>query len=89
MTKTKLSKEEILHLSKLANLNLSNEEIKKIQRQLTETLDYIKNLKELKTDKVDPTHHTVNSINVFFEDGQNNSRGLSNISTYFKVKRIL
>jgi len=94
-----LSKEEILHLAKLANLKLTNKEINQYQKQLEETLDYIKNLQELDTDKIMPTDHTVHSENVFFADGTKNKRGLdqkeatknskNKKNLYFTVNRIL
>jgi aspartyl-tRNA(Asn)/glutamyl-tRNA(Gln) amidotransferase subunit C len=89
MVKKKLSKKEILHLAKLANLTLSEKEVTKLSKQLTTTLDYIKNLSELKTGHTPPTHHTVNSTNIFFEDGTTNKRRLSKISKHYIIKRIL
>ncbi len=99
MSNTILTKDEIIHLGKLASMTLNNEEIKRFQKQLAETLDYVKNLQELNTDKVKPTDHTVESRNVFFEDGEKNSRSLSSEealknsknkkNNYFVVKRIL
>lgn len=97
--KKELSKDEIIHLAKLANLHLSEEEIKKYQQQLTETLDYVKNLDELKTEKVIPTPHTINLTNVEFKDGKKDVRRLDQNQTlansknkkngYFMVKRIM
>ncbi len=73
----KLTKEEVLHMAKLAGLELTEEEITKNSLQLSETIDYIKNLDELKTDGVEPTNSVVNLSNVTFEDGTKNTRGLS------------
>lgn len=97
--KNTLTKEEIIHLAKLANLHLTEEEIKKYQQQLGETLDYIKNLEELSTEKVEPTSQVTDLENVFFEDGVDNLRGLSQEevlkntknkkNSLFVVKRIL
>ena len=94
-----LSKEEILHLAKLANLKLTNKEIINYQKQLEETLGYIENLQELDTDKILPTDHTVHSRNVYFKDGEKNTRNLTSEealnnsknkkNNYFVVKRIL
>ena len=72
-----LSKEEILHLSKLANLSLTDSEIEKYSKQLQETLKYIDNLKELDTSKSQPTSNVTGLQNVFFEDGEKNTRALS------------
>jgi len=72
-----LSKEEVLHLAKLAGLTLTEEEIKKNAVQLAETIDYVQNLNELNTTDVAPTNSVVDLSNVTFEDGARNSRGLT------------
>ena len=77
MTKPKLTKEEILHLAKLANLQLSEEEIEKYRNQFIETLDYVKNLDELDTSGTIPTSSTANLKNIFFEDGAEPDRTFS------------
>ncbi len=99
MKKTKLSSKDISHLAKLSNLILDPEEIKKIENQLSETLDYVQNLNEIDTIQVAPTNHTVNLTNEYFIDGTKNTRGLtehevfqntkSRKNKYFTVKKIL
>ena len=94
-----LSKDEILHLAKLANLSISEEEIKKYSGQLTETIEYVENLDELDTSKVKPTASSANLKNIFCEDGTKNDRGFSpqdalknaksKNEKYFKVGRIM
>ncbi len=98
-TKTLLTKDEILHLAKLANITLTDEEIQKYSKQLTETIAYAKNLDELDTSKVKPTSSSAQLENVYFEDGTKNSRGLTaeqaiqntkeKKEKYFKVGRIM
>lgn len=95
----KLTDKDILHLAKLANLSVSSEEIRQYETQLEETIDYVHNLSELDTTNVSTTAQTTELSNVFFEDGQPNTRGLTpeeatgNSSTkdgdYFKVKKIM
>lgn len=89
MAKTTLTKENILHLAKLANLQLSEEEVTKYLSQLEQTLDYVENMKELDTKDVIPTSHSTKVENVYFEDGTQNTRGLDFSHTKFKVTRIL
>ncbi len=72
-----LSKEEVLHLAKLAGLTLTKEEVEKNAAQLAETIEYIKNLDELDTKNVKPTNSVVNLSNVTFPDGATNERALS------------
>lgn len=99
MKKAKLSTKDILHLANLSALKLSPEEEKKIEKQLSETLDYVQNLEELDTSQVLPTNHTVDLINEYFEDGKTCERKLSEKEVfknsknrrgkYFAVKKIL
>lgn len=99
MKKRKLTKEEILHLANLSSLKLTEKEIEKYSSQLEETIEYIENLKELNTEKTQPTSHTVNLKNIYFSDGEKNKRGLiekevtksakNKKNGFFVVKRIL
>ena len=84
-----LSKDEVLHLAKLANLTLSEAEIKKYALQLAETIEYVKNLDELKTEKVIPTNSVVDLSNVSFRDGTENKRGLSQNEAMANGKTIV
>ena len=94
-----LTKEEIIHLAKLANLDLSPSEISKYESQLGETITYVENLKEIATEKTPPTANTTNANNVFFQDGSANKRQLmeqealqntkNKKNSYFVVKRIM
>lgn len=97
--KQTLTEKEITHLAKLANLHLSEKEVKKYQGQLTETIDYINNLNEINTSSVDPSCSSTDQKNVFFADGEKNQRPLSQNQAlantkkkkndYFFVKRLL
>jgi len=88
MAEKVLSKEEVLHLAKLAKLSLTDAEIKKYQKQLSETLGYIENLKQINTDKVASDFYTTSAKNVFKEDKISEARMLRK-GNYFRVKRIL
>ena len=74
-----LTTEEIRHLAKLANLSLSDDEIKKYSKQLEETIEYVENLNELNTDRVKPTSQTTNISDVYFEDKEKNFRSISSL----------
>lgn len=69
-----LTKENVLHIAKLANLTLSEDQIEMYRKQLSETISYVENLKELDTSKVKPTSHSTNLKNVYFDDGTKNER---------------
>lgn len=86
--KIKLSKEEVLHLAKLAGLTLTEAEIEKNSAQLAETIDYIQNLDELKTEGVTPTNSVVDLSNVTFEDGTKNTRGLTQVEAMANGKNV-
>lgn len=85
--KSSLSKEEILHLAQLADLELKDSEIAKYEKQFGETLEYIDNLREVKTEKVAPTDHVTNTNNVSFKDGEKNSRGLNKQQVFANTKK--
>lgn len=87
MSKTKqLTVEDILHIAKLANLKLTEEEVEKFRNQLSETISYVENLAELNTDKVTATSHTTQNSNVYFKDGEKNKRQLSQEDALFNAK---
>ena len=72
-----LTKADILHIAKLANLSLSENEVEKYLGQLLETIKYVENLDELDTKNVQPTSHSTNVTNVYFEDGEKCTRMFS------------
>lgn len=94
-----LSKEDVVHLSDLANLSLTPEEISKYTEQFTETLDYVENLKELNTDDISDNSYIFEVANVTHKDEFNTKRILSQndalknsankTDKYFIVKKIM
>ena len=76
-SKNQLTREEILHLAKLARLILTDAEVEKFRVQLAETINYVENLNELDTSDVKSTSQSINLSNVFFEDGESNKKGLT------------
>lgn len=63
-----LTREEVLHIAKLAKLHLSEDEIKTYQEQLGRILEYFKKLQELDTSHVEPMKHVLEVHNVFRAD---------------------
>ena len=63
-----LTKEQIKHIANLARLELTEAEIKTYDEQLSNILNYIDQLKEVKTEGVDPTAQVTGLKNVFRED---------------------
>lgn len=59
---------DVSHVAKLANLPLSDEEKTRFEKQLSETLDYVKQLEEIDTKGVEPTSQVTGLENVTRED---------------------
>lgn len=97
MLMAKLTDEDIKHVAKLANLKLTESEIKKYKGQLTEIIDYIHELSEVDTKGIEGAARTTTLNNVFKEDVVKDSitqkDALSGTEKthngYFKVPAIL
>jgi len=63
-----LSKEEVIKIAKLARIALSADEVVKFQKDLTSILNYVAQLREVKTDKVAPTNQVTGLVNVRRKD---------------------
>lgn len=93
----KLTSEQVKHIAQLANLTLTPSEIKKFQKQLSETLDYVSQLSKVDTKNIKPTSHVTGLENVFREDEVLSSlsqeeilSGAKNkVNGFFKTKAIL
>jgi len=66
--KRTISKKEVEHIASLARLPLTEKELKKFQKQLSEILDYVAALEKVDTSKVKPTSQVTGLENVFCED---------------------
>jgi aspartyl-tRNA(Asn)/glutamyl-tRNA(Gln) amidotransferase subunit C len=64
----KISKEEIIHVGKLARLHLDDEAVALYEKQLGDILDYIDTLNRLDTEGVLPTSHAIFINNAFRDD---------------------
>ncbi len=77
-----LSREEVLHVARLARLSLKEEEVDLFTRQLNDILAYVAQLQEVDTEDVPPMTHAVPIVNVFREDevraGVTREEGLAN-----------
>lgn len=65
---TALTKDQVLHIAKLARLTLKPEEIDKMTRELTSILQYIDMLSELDTSAIEPTAQVTGITNALRED---------------------
>jgi aspartyl-tRNA(Asn)/glutamyl-tRNA(Gln) amidotransferase subunit C len=64
----KITPQEIGHVAKLARLNMSQEEIEAMARQLDNILNYVAKMNEIDTDSITPTSHAISIVNAFRED---------------------
>ncbi len=87
MAKKTLTKDDVKHLARLANLELSDKEISTYEKQLSETLEYVQNLDELDTKNISPTNQTTNLQNVTFSDGKTNKRKLQKKQVFQNTKK--
>ncbi len=63
-----LTREEVLHISQLAQMGLSEDEVPMFQEQLSEILDHFEALRALDTEGVPPTSHPLPLESVMRED---------------------
>ena len=63
-----ISKDEVLHVARLARLELTEDEVAKFQEQLSAILDAVSKVSELDLDDVPPTAHPLEIENAWAED---------------------
>ena len=64
----KLSRDEVMHVARLARLAMTNEEVDRFGAQLSAILDHAARVSEVAADDVPPTSHALPLSNVFRED---------------------
>jgi aspartyl-tRNA(Asn)/glutamyl-tRNA(Gln) amidotransferase subunit C len=87
---------DISRVAQLANIPLSEKEKETLEKELTETLDYIATLNSIDTKHVEPTSQVTGLTNVLRKDeampSLSQNEALQNAQTYngfFKVPAIL
>jgi len=63
-----ISKDEVLHVARLARLALTDEEVERLGAQLNAILDAVGKVSELDLEGVEPTAHPLDLVNVWAED---------------------
>ena len=63
-----LTREEVLHIARLARIGLSEGDVAKFQEQLSEIFDHFQELQGLDTEGVPPTSHPLPLENVMRSD---------------------
>ena len=65
---TTISRDDVLHVAKLAELELTEEEIERFGGQLNAILEAVGKVSELDLAEVPPTSHPLSVVNVFGPD---------------------
>lgn len=68
MTTTSVTHDDILHLAQLSSLQLADDEVAALQKDLSNILGYIAQLDELDTSGVEPTYQVTDLENVWRDD---------------------
>ncbi len=63
-----LDREQVLHVARLARLELSEEEVERMAQELSKVLDHIEKIRELDLEGVPPTSHVVDVVNALRAD---------------------
>jgi aspartyl-tRNA(Asn)/glutamyl-tRNA(Gln) amidotransferase subunit C len=63
-----IDREQVLHVAKLARLQLSEEEVEKMASELSGILEHVEKISELDLDGVEPTSHVIALENVLRPD---------------------
>ena len=63
-----IDRDQVLHLARLARLELSDEEVERMSSELSSILDHVEKINELDLEGVAPTSHVVELENVLRPD---------------------
>ena len=74
-----ITREQVLHVAKLARLALTEEEVERLTEELGAILDAVGIVAELDLDDVAPTSHPLDLVNVWDEDESRPSLPLEDV----------
>ena len=63
-----LDRNQVLHVARLARLELSEPEVERMASELSKVLDHIEKIRELDLNEVPPTSHVVDVVNALRPD---------------------
>ena len=63
-----IDREQVLHVAKLARLQLDEDEVERMAGELSKILEHVETMNELDLEGVQPTSHVVDLTNVLRED---------------------
>jgi|YNPMSStandDraft_2_1061718.scaffolds.fasta_scaffold00390_10 aspartyl-tRNA(Asn)/glutamyl-tRNA(Gln) amidotransferase subunit C len=64
----KIDRDLTIYIAKLAKLKLTEEEIEKFSKDLTEILNYVEKLNSIKDENIEPLYYPIEGFNVFRDD---------------------
>jgi aspartyl-tRNA(Asn)/glutamyl-tRNA(Gln) amidotransferase subunit C len=64
----RITKDEVLHVARLARLELGDDEVGRLQEQLSDILEAVSKVSELDLSDVPPTAHPLEIANAWAED---------------------
>ena len=74
-----ITRAEVLHVAKLASLELTEEEVERLTGELSAILEAVSKVSELDLSDVPPTSHPLELVNVWGEDEPRPSLGLDEV----------
>ena len=74
-----ISRGQVLHVARLAHLDLSDEEVERLTAELGAILDAVSKVSELDLDDVPPTSHPLALVNSWAEDVPHQSLPLEDV----------
>ena len=74
-----ISRDQVLHVARLARLDLSDEEVERLTAELGAILDAVSKVSELDLDDVPPTSHPLALVNAWAEDVPHDSLALEDV----------
>jgi aspartyl-tRNA(Asn)/glutamyl-tRNA(Gln) amidotransferase subunit C len=74
-----ISRDQVLHVARLAHLDLSDEEVERLTAELGAILDAVSKVSELDLDDVPPTSHPLALVNAWAEDVPHESLSLEDV----------
>jgi aspartyl-tRNA(Asn)/glutamyl-tRNA(Gln) amidotransferase subunit C len=63
-----LDRDQVLHVARLARLDLSDDEVERMSVELSNVLEHIEKIGELDLDGVPPTSHVIDVVNALRPD---------------------
>ena len=74
-----ITRDEVLHVARLARLELSDDEVTRFQEQLSAILEAVSKVSELDLSDVPPTSHPLDLVNAWAEDEPHESLPIEDV----------